>query len=84
MPFIWPPDFEPCHDLTPAEWLLPRLLPWGSGTGTPVASIVPVGFDTYVRIFHPVGAPAPAEFVTWQEARRLAWRRQVKPPSGRM
>ena len=35
--------------------------------GTPVTSIVPVGYDAYVRVFHPVGAPAPAEFVTWQE-----------------
>ena len=25
------------------------------------------GLNTYVRIFHPVGALAPAEFVTWQE-----------------
>ena len=67
MPFMWPPDFEPCHDLAPADWLRPRLQPWGSGMGTPVTSIVPVGFDAYVRVFHPVGAPAPAEFVTWQE-----------------
>ncbi|MGD0982498.1 MAG: hypothetical protein ABSA65_01620 [Acidimicrobiales bacterium] len=64
---MWPPDFEPCHDLSPAEWLRPRLLPWGSGTGTPVTSIVPVGYDAYVRVFHTVGAPAPAETVTWQE-----------------
>ena len=51
----------------PPEWLRPRLQPWGSGMGTPVTSIVPVGNDAYVRVFHPVGAPAPAEFVTWQE-----------------
>ncbi len=67
MPFMWPPDFEPCHDLAPAEWIRPRLLPWGEGIGTPVNSIVPVGYDAYVRIFHPVGAPTPAETVTWQE-----------------
>ena len=67
MPAMWPPDFEPCHDLAPAEWIRPRLLPWGSGTGTPVTSIVPVGYDAYVRVFHPVGAPAPAETVTWHE-----------------
>jgi len=67
MPFMWPPNFEPCHDLAPADWLRPRLQPWGSGMGTPVTSIVPVGYDAYARVFHPVGAPAPAEFVTWQE-----------------
>jgi hypothetical protein len=35
--------------------------------GTPVTSIVPVGFDAYVRVFHPAGAPAPFETVTWRE-----------------
>jgi hypothetical protein len=64
---MWPPSFKSCFDLAPADCLRPRLLPWGTGTGTPVTSIVPVGYDAYVRVFHPVGAPAPAEFVTWQE-----------------
>jgi hypothetical protein len=67
MPAMWPPDFEPCHDLSAAEWIAPRLLPWGTGMGTPVTSVVPVGFDAYVRVFHPAGAPAPAETATWQE-----------------
>jgi hypothetical protein len=53
MPAMWPPDFEPCHDLAPADWLRPRLLPWGSEIGTPVTSIVPVGYDAYTHIFHP-------------------------------
>jgi hypothetical protein len=64
---MWPPSFKPCHDITPADWLRPRLLPWGTETGTPITSIVPVGYDAYVRVFHPVGAPAPAETVTWRE-----------------
>src|ERR1017187_9575651 len=61
MPAMWPPDFEPCHDLSAAEWIAPRLLPWGTGMGTPVTSVVPVGFDAYVRVF------PPAETATWQE-----------------
>jgi len=63
---MWPPDFEPCHDLNPADWIRPRLLPWGAGVGTPVTSIVPVGYDAYVRVFHPASA-GPDVAVTWQE-----------------
>ncbi len=66
MPAMWPPDFEPCHDLTPAEWLRPRLVPWGE-MGTPVTSIVPVGYDAYIRVFHPAGNGPLVDAVTWQE-----------------
>jgi len=34
--------------------------------GAPVTSIVPVGFDAYVRVFHPVPAQGSAEDVTWR------------------
>jgi hypothetical protein len=64
---MWPPSFKPCFDLTPADWIRPRLLPWGIGMGTPVTSIAPVGYDAYVRVFHPALAPAPRDLATWQE-----------------
>jgi hypothetical protein len=75
MPYMWPHDFEPCKDLSAAEWIRPRLLAWGTETGTPVTSIVPGGFDAYVRVFHPAGAPAPSETVTWQEVAHWSGRR---------
>ena len=64
---MWPPDFEPCQDLSAAEWIRPRLLPWGAEVGTPVTSIVPGGFEAYVRSFHPARAAEAKDDVTWQE-----------------
>jgi len=75
MPAMWPPDFEPCQDLSPAEWIRPRLLSWGAEMGTPVTSIVPGGYDAYVRVFHPA---APARFgsaATWQQVADWSGRR---------
>jgi hypothetical protein len=63
---MWPPSFEPCHDLTPADWLLPRLLPWGLG-GALVTNIIPMGFDAYVRVFHPAGAGPLHDPVSWHQ-----------------
>jgi hypothetical protein len=37
-------------DVTPADWLKPRLHPFLQDTG----SVVPVGFEAYCRVFHPV------------------------------
>ena len=64
---VWPPGFKPRDDLSPAEWIGPRLLPWGAEMGTPVTSIVPVGYDAYVRVFHPASAAGADHAVTWQE-----------------
>ena len=75
MPFMWPHDFAPCQDLSAAEWIGPRLLPWGTEMGTPVTSVVPTGFDAYVRVFHPAGAPAPFETVTWREVAHWSGRK---------
>ena len=72
---MWPHDFAPCQDLRVAEWIGPRLLAWGAEMGTPVTSIVPVGFDAYVRVFHPAGAPAPFETVTWREVAHWSGRK---------
>jgi hypothetical protein len=64
---MWPPGFKPCNDLSPAEWIRPRLLPWGDETGTRITSIVPGGYDAYVRVFHPASAAGADDAVTWQE-----------------
>ena len=63
---MWPTSFKPCHDLAPADWLLPRLLPWGTD-GALATNIIPVGYDAYVRVFHPAGAGPLDDPVTWQE-----------------
>ena len=38
------------EDVSPAAWIAPRLHPFGHDTG----SVVPAGFDTYARVFHPL------------------------------
>jgi hypothetical protein len=39
-------------DLSGADWITARLLPWGREVGTRVCAIVPSGYGAYVRIFH--------------------------------
>ena len=63
---VWPDGFKPCRDVSAADWIAPRLRPWGGPLGTPVASIVPEGFDSYVRIFHPASGTAWGELLAWQ------------------
>lgn len=53
-------------DVSTADWILPRLLPWGAGMGTPVCSVVPTGYEAYVRIFHHV---QELEGTTWVRRR---------------
>jgi hypothetical protein len=43
------PAFTATSDALPAEWLVRRL----SRVGTAVDSVVPSGYESYVRIFHP-------------------------------
>lgn len=38
------------RDVSAADWIAPRLHPFGQDTG----SIVPAGFEAYVRVFHPI------------------------------
>ncbi len=40
------------EDVSPAEWLSERLHPFTSDTG----SVIPPGFESYARLFHPVEA----------------------------
>ena len=54
-------------DTSPADWIGPRLHPFGQDTG----SVVPEGFDAYCRIFHPFHSPWPdSEIITWTEVAR--------------
>ena len=59
-------DASPAESSEPAMWLEGRLLPWGVGIGTRVASVVPLGFESYARVFHPATAPgAERSIVSW-------------------
>jgi hypothetical protein len=49
-------------DVSPADWIAPRLHPFNEDTG----SVVPEGFDAYCRIFHPIEP-------RWSETRRKTW-----------
>jgi hypothetical protein len=60
---VWPEEIEVQTDLAPSDWILPRLLPWGRN-GTPVTSIVPSGYQAYVRVLHP--AYAGLGVATWR------------------
>jgi hypothetical protein len=79
---VWPEEVELQNDLSPSEWILPRLLPWGSGQGTRVASIVPAGFPAYVRVLHPARRTEPDPEVTWRNV-DVTWR-EVADWSGRV
>ena len=46
------PDVELVHDLSPADWIVWTLEPWGRD-GARLASFMPDGFECYARIFHP-------------------------------
>lgn len=64
------PEWTP--EVSVADWLAPRLLGWGGHDGTPVAAVVPGGFDAYARVLHPVGQDdeeiAPTTWATVCEA----------------
>jgi hypothetical protein len=51
-------------DVSPADWIAPRLHPFLADTG----SVVPEGFEAYCRIFHPLRKHRPpAASRTWAE-----------------
>lgn len=57
---------SPAESTAAADWLRSRLLPWGAESDTRVASIVPIGFEAYARVFHPATAPgADRSDVSW-------------------
>jgi hypothetical protein len=53
-----------CTDVSPADWIGPRLAPFGSG----VTSIVPSGFAAYARVLHrPLSYAADVVEARWAE-----------------
>ena len=52
---FWPDGVTFLDDVSPARWLEPRLLAWGTDVGTRVGAVVPTGYPAYVRILHPLG-----------------------------
>src|SRR5947209_3354875 len=54
------PSLHPSTDIAAADWIGPRLRPFGSA----VAAVVPDGFPAYVRILHPARA-ADGTPVSW-------------------
>jgi hypothetical protein len=77
-------DLHPSADITPADWLGPRLRRFGSA----VAAVVPDGFPAYVRILHPARGPddrpAPwAEVAAWsgRTMHRLAQFHAISRPT---
>lgn len=59
-------DRDPETDLTPAAWLVAGVRPFRDNC---VMSLVPAGFEAYVRVFHPARAADGAR-VTWAEVAR--------------
>lgn len=48
----WAPGVIPATNLEPAEWIAPAVLPFDRETSLRVGSVIPTGFDAYVRIDH--------------------------------
>lgn len=51
------PGVELMSDLAPARWVEERVLPWIPGGGALVGSVLPAGFDAYVRLDHAPDEP---------------------------
>lgn len=66
---LWPEEVELQSDLSPSEWILPRLLPsiLERARGTPVGAVVPTGYPAYVRVLHPLGDESHQPSVSWRE-----------------
>jgi hypothetical protein len=57
------PSVEWLEDVTGADWIGPRLHPFGEDTG----SIVPEGFDAYARLLHPVESHRDERRCRWAD-----------------
>lgn len=56
------------RDVTRADWIAPRLLPWGRDVGTRVCAVVPTGYAKYVRVFHHIETPVGDGWERWRWA----------------
>ena len=63
--FALPPSVRPVSD-APAEWL-GRVRPWERGDGVRLHSIMPGGFDSYVRVLHPAYHRGNDSPIRWAE-----------------
>lgn len=72
-----PPGAELQTDTAPADWIAPRVLPWGRDVGFHVCALVPTGYDAYVRVFHHVDEPDGEIWVRrrWSEIAERSGRR---------
>jgi hypothetical protein len=61
------------EDVSPSEWILPRLLPLSPTSGIRVASVVPYGYPAYARVLHPAGRTEPDPVRTWRQV-DVTWR----------
>jgi hypothetical protein len=66
------PDVELVTDLSPANWFRATLAPWPPRAGGRIrlASYMPDGFESYVRILHPFYKtvyPTPTTYHRWSE-----------------
>jgi hypothetical protein len=73
----WPDAAELQEDISPTEWIPPRLLPWGRASGTRIASLVPLGYAAYARVLHPA-LGRDGETVTWK--RVVVWSARTYHP----
>lgn len=65
-------EVEWSRSVDAAAWIAPRLAAFGSGTAS---SVVPQGFDSYVRIFHPAAARPELGFRTLRWSELAQWSR---------
>ena len=76
-----PAGVELESDLTVAQWITDTLWPWLGGNRTRVGSLVPAGFETYARLFHPASlqtADGDWQPVRWSEV--AAWHGRTVHP----
>lgn len=58
---VWTPQ------VSLGEWLPPRLQGWEDHPGTPVAAVVPGGFEAYARVLHPIGHEDDEVLTSWAQ-----------------
>jgi Protein of unknown function (DUF2510) len=76
---LWPDEVHLQSDVSAVSWNQPRFLAWGIASGTPVASIAPLGYPAYVRILHPAGGgKAPSGTMPWRDV--AAWSERTYHP----
>jgi len=72
LPFELAPGVELATDVSPASWIVERLLPMDRSAGVRVGEIIPTGFEAYARVFHPAHEQPSYEPITWSEIARRA------------